>query len=76
MNNLSTTLQSVKELESTKQKGNTAFTSGNNEEALKLYNAALLISPNNKITNAKLYANIAAVKMKLKAFEDAVKVRI
>ena len=67
-------IQNAKELESTKQKGNAAFTSGNNEEALRLYKAALLVSPNNKITNAKLYANIAAVKMKLKQYEDAVKV--
>ena len=66
----------MKELESTKQKGNAAFTSGNNEEALKLYRAALLICPNNKLTNAKLHANIAAVYMKLRNYEEAAKVRI
>ena len=68
------TFQEVKELENTKQKGNVAFTSGKNEEALKLYRTALLICPNNKLTNAKLHANIAAVYMKLRNYEEAVKV--
>ncbi|KAL5263574.1 hypothetical protein ACHWQZ_G008819 [Mnemiopsis leidyi] len=66
-------VKDVKELESTKQKGNAAFTSGNNEEALKLYRAALLICPNNRLTNAKLHANIAAVYMKLRNYEEAAK---
>jgi len=66
-------VKEVKELESTKQKGNAAFTSGKNEEALKLYRAALLICPNNKLTNAKLHANIAAVYIKLRNYEEAVK---
>lgn len=66
-------VKDVKELESTKQRGNAAFTSGKNEEALKLYKAALLICPNNKLTNAKLHANIAAVYMKLRNYEEAVK---
>jgi len=66
-------VKDVKELESTKQRGNAAFTSGKNEEALKLYRAALLICPNNKLTNAKLHANIAAVYIKLRNYEEAVK---
>ena len=64
----------MKELEGTKQKGNAAFTGGNNEEALKLYKAALLICPNNKLTNAKLHGNVAAVYMKLKNYQEALKV--
>ena len=74
MRSFHSTFQEVKELENTKQKGNVAFTSGKNEEALKLYRTALLICPNNKLTNAKLHANIAAVYMKLRNYEEAVKV--
>ena len=61
-------------MEQTKQKGNAAFTSGKHEEALKLYKDALLIDPNNRITNAKLHCNVAAVRMKLHLWDEAVQV--
>ena len=41
-----------------------------------MYRAALLICPNNKLTNAKLHANIAAVYIKLRNYEEAVKVSL
>jgi len=61
----------AKELDNLKSKGNTAFTTGKYEEALTLYTDALKVDPNNRLTNAKLHCNVAAVKMKLNKHEEA-----
>ena len=61
-------------MESTKTQGNTAFSKGQNDDALKLYRDALKICPQNKLTNAKLHGNIAAVLMRQKNYNDALKV--
>lgn len=61
----------VKKLERVKKQGNTCFSRGQNEEAIKLYSNALAIDPHNDAYNAKLYGNRGAAKMKLSQWEEA-----
>lgn len=62
----------AKSLIQKKEEGNAAFKMGKAEEALKLYTQALLIDPNNKSTNSKLYFNRAAVNVKLNRHQASV----
>ena len=54
----------VKKLSKTKERGNQAFKTGRWQQAIDEYSAALLIDPELKKFNAKLYCNKAACLMK------------
>lgn len=53
-------------LRSKKEEGNTAFKSGQLQEAYQLYTEALEIDPLNKMTNAKLFFNRATVAARVR----------
>uniref|UniRef100_UPI00358E8E4B dnaJ homolog subfamily C member 7-like n=1 Tax=Myxine glutinosa TaxID=7769 RepID=UPI00358E8E4B len=63
--------KNAKLLKAKKEEGNQAFKDGQLQEAYDMYSSALQIDPNNRITNAKIYCNRAAVSMKLKSFDQA-----
>lgn len=58
-------LQKAKQLKMKKEEGNAVFKSAKWQEAYDLYSEALLIDPQNKYTNAKLYFNRATVATKV-----------
>ncbi|XP_014259984.1 dnaJ homolog subfamily C member 7 isoform X2 [Cimex lectularius] len=62
----------AKALKQKKEEGNEAFNAGKNKEAYDLYSEALLIDPNNNLTNAKLYFNRATVSSKLGRLNEAI----
>jgi len=62
----------AKSLKQKKEEGNTAFKSGNLDEAYKLYSEALSIDPCNRSTNAKLYFNRATVAAKQRKLQDSI----
>jgi len=62
----------ARSLKAKKEEGNTAFKSGNLDEAYKLYSEALEIDPYNRSTNAKLYFNRATVASKLKKTSECI----
>uniref|UniRef100_A0A8C4R5X6 DnaJ (Hsp40) homolog, subfamily C, member 7 n=1 Tax=Eptatretus burgeri TaxID=7764 RepID=A0A8C4R5X6_EPTBU len=57
--------KNAKLLKAKKEEGNQAFKDGQLQEAYDMYSSALQIDPNNRITNAKIYCNRAAVSMKV-----------
>lgn len=57
--------QRAKLLKTKKEEGNDAFKAGRYQEAHELYTATLIIDPNNKLTNAKVYFNRAVVLVKV-----------
>ncbi|KAI8501548.1 DnaJ sub C member 7 [Branchiostoma belcheri] len=61
------------QLASKKEEGNVSFKSGEYQKAYDLYTEALTIDPENKLTNAKLYNNRAAVCVKLGRLNDAIR---
>ncbi|GBP11843.1 DnaJ homolog subfamily C member 7 [Eumeta japonica] len=61
----------AKLLKQKKEEGNEAFKMGRWQQALNLYNEALLIDKNNKTVNAKLYFNKATVCSKLNQIREA-----
>lgn len=65
-------LRRSKLLRQKKEEGNTAFKSGDLKKAEELYTEALEVDEYNKVTNAKLYCNRAAVRMKMKVFPEAI----
>eukprot|EP00817_Percolomonadidae_sp_ATCC50343_P001544 CAMPEP_0117420520 /NCGR_PEP_ID=MMETSP0758-20121206/1836_1 /TAXON_ID=63605 /ORGANISM="Percolomonas cosmopolitus, Strain AE-1 (ATCC 50343)" /LENGTH=497 /DNA_ID=CAMNT_0005202175 /DNA_START=842 /DNA_END=2331 /DNA_ORIENTATION=+ len=66
-------LKFVKEVEATKQEGNTAFKGGNLEEAKEKYNKAIQLDPLNRHLNAVLHANLASVAIKEKKYAEAIR---
>jgi len=62
----------AKSLKQKKEEGNTAFKSGQLNDALKLYSEALEIDPCNRITNAKLYFNRATVAARLGKLKESI----
>ncbi|KAI8377693.1 uncharacterized protein BYT42DRAFT_571242 [Radiomyces spectabilis] len=66
-----TLLKKARAIEAQKETGNTAFKSGQLQEAYDAYTAALDIDETNDVMNAKLYSNRAAVLQKLKKFDEA-----
>ncbi|CAH1253607.1 DNAJC7 [Branchiostoma lanceolatum] len=65
-------LETSCQLAGKKEEGNVAFKSGNYQNAYDLYSEALTIDPQNKLTNAKLYNNRAAVCVKLGRLNEAI----
>lgn len=61
----------AKLLKTKKEEGNDAFKAGRYQEAHELYTATLIIDPNNKLTNAKVYFNRAVVLVKLGKLKEA-----
>lgn len=61
----------AKLLKTKKEEGNEAFKAGRFQEAHELYTATLIIDPNNKLTNAKVYFNRAVVLVKLGKLKEA-----
>ncbi|KAL4217288.1 DnaJ subfamily C member 7 [Mactra antiquata] len=59
------TYRKAKQLIAKKEEGNKEFRAGKFHEAYNIYTAALLIDPNNKFTNSKLYCNRATVCSKI-----------
>ena len=55
----------ARQLKTKKDEGNEAFKANRYEEAARLYSEALLVDPENKISNAKLYFNRATVGAKV-----------
>ena len=55
----------ARQLKTKKDEGNEAFKANRYEEATRLYSEALLVDPENKISNAKLYFNRATVGAKV-----------
>ncbi|KAI8501549.1 DnaJ sub C member 7 [Branchiostoma belcheri] len=66
-------LETSCQLAARKEEGNVAFKSGDHQKAYDLYTEALTIDPENKLTNAKLYNNRAAVCVKLGRLNDAIR---
>jgi len=66
-----TAIKNVNRQEEAKEKGNSAFKSGDQQGAINHYTTGINIDPQNKSLAATLYANRAAAYMKLKKFEDA-----
>ncbi|CAH1253610.1 DNAJC7 [Branchiostoma lanceolatum] len=66
-------LKMFSQLADKKEEGNVAFKSGEYQKAYDLYSEALTIDPENKLTNAKLYNNRAAVCVKLGRLNDAIR---
>ncbi|XP_011502030.1 PREDICTED: dnaJ homolog subfamily C member 7 [Ceratosolen solmsi marchali] len=62
----------AKLLKQKKLEGNNAFKSEQYQEAYRLYTEALLIDPQNNITNAKLHFNKATVAAKLKKLTESI----
>lgn len=62
----------ARQLKTKKDEGNEAFKANRYEEAARLYSEALLVDPENKISNAKLYFNRATVGAKLKKYAQSV----
>ncbi|XP_065191221.1 dnaJ homolog subfamily C member 7-like [Sycon ciliatum] len=65
-------LRLARQLAQKKEDGNAAFKAGRNAESEERYTAALAVDPCNVVTNAKLYCNRAAVRMRRKEYERAV----
>jgi DnaJ family protein C protein 7 len=65
-------LQRAKLLKTKKEEGNEAFKAGRFQEAHELYTATLIIDPNNKLTNAKVYFNRAVVLVKVCGFTNSI----
>ena len=65
-------LRMVQRLDRAKEDGNAAFKAGRMAQAVDLYTQALAVDPANKGTNAKLYQNRAAARIKLKDAKSAV----
>ena len=55
----------ARQLKTKKDEGNEAFKANKFEEAARLYSEALLVDPDNKISNAKLYFNRGTVASKV-----------
>lgn len=65
-------MQRAKLLKTKKEEGNEAFKAGRYQEAHELYTATLIIDPNNKLTNAKVYFNRAVVLVKVCWFANSI----
>lgn len=65
-------MQRAKLLKTKKEEGNEAFKAGRYQEAHELYTATLIIDPNNKLTNAKVYFNRAVVLVKVYWFANSI----
>jgi DnaJ family protein C protein 7 len=61
----------INKQEEAKEKGNSAFKSGDNQAAVKHYTEGINLDPYNKTISSTLYANRAAAYMKLKKFTEA-----
>jgi len=55
----------ARQLKTKKDEGNEAFKANRYDDAVRLYTEALLVDPDNKISNAKLYFNRATVAAKV-----------
>lgn len=61
----------VKEMESAKDRGNSAFQEGRLEEALQEWQACIEVDPSNKLFVSKIHSNRASALVKLKRYRIA-----
>ena len=64
-------LRKLKEMETQKEAGTTAFQAGTYQEAIRIWTSCLSLDPENKSYNSKIYYNRAVAHLKLRKPEDA-----
>ncbi|KAK1750694.1 hypothetical protein QBC47DRAFT_309134 [Echria macrotheca] len=65
-------LRIARDLERLKEEGNNEYKAGRYQNAVEKYSAALQVDPTNRLTNAKIYANRALCRIRLKQYDEAV----
>jgi len=64
-------LRKLKDMETQKEAGTTAFQAGSYQEAIRCWTGCLSLDPDNKPYNSKIYYNRAVAQLKLRKPEDA-----